>query len=138
MELRKGVQTAASLPMSSDMLANLPSAMLFDLLSVRLDGAKAEGVTLKLAMNFPDRNEQFYLRVRNGVLIAEAGAAPGPVDATLTVPRPLFLQSILTGQSLAGAVLTGKAKIAGDAGAFRKLTDLFDKGGGDFPIVTRP
>lgn len=138
MELRKGVQTAATLPMSSDMVANLPSAMLFDLLSVRLDGAKAEGVTLKLAMTFPDRNEQFYLRVRNGVLIAEAGAAPGPVDASLTVPRPLFLQSILTGQSLAPAVLTGKAKITGDAGAFRKLTDLFDKSAGDFPIVTRP
>jgi alkyl sulfatase BDS1-like metallo-beta-lactamase superfamily hydrolase len=137
-ELRKGVQKASSLPMSSDMVANLPTAMLFDLLSVRLDAAKAEGVNLKLAMVFPDRNESVYIRVRNGVLIAETGTAPGPVDATLTVARPLFLQSILMGTSLAPAVMTGKAKIEGDMAAFRKLTDLFDKGGGDFPIVTRP
>lgn len=137
-ELRKGVQKASTLPMSSDMVSNLPTAMLFDLLSVRLDADKAEGVNLKLAMVFPDRNESVYIRVRNGVLIAEPGPAPGPVDATLTVPRPLFLQSILTGTSLASAVITGKAKIDGDMGAFRKLTELFDKGGGDFPIVTRP
>jgi alkyl sulfatase BDS1-like metallo-beta-lactamase superfamily hydrolase len=65
-------------------------------------------------------------------------AAPGPVDATLTVARPLFLQSILMGTSLVPAVMTGKAKIEGDMAALRKLTDLFDKGGGDFPIVTRP
>jgi alkyl sulfatase BDS1-like metallo-beta-lactamase superfamily hydrolase len=137
-ELRKGVQKSASMPMSSDMIANLPTAMLFDLLSVRLDAAKAEGVNLKLAMVFPDRNESVYIRVRNGVLIAEPGAASGPVDATLTVVRPLFLQSILMGTSLASAVMTGKAKIDGDMRAFGKLTELFDKGGGDFPIVTRP
>jgi alkyl sulfatase BDS1-like metallo-beta-lactamase superfamily hydrolase len=137
-ELRKGVQKSATIPMSNDLVANLPTAMLFDLLSVRLDAAKAEGVNLKLAMVFPDRNESVYIRVRNGVLIAELGAAPGPVDATLTVARPLFLQSILTGTSLASAVMTGKAKINGDMRAFGKLTELFDKGGGDFPIVTRP
>jgi len=137
-ELRKGVQKAATIPMANDMVANLPTAMLFDLLSVRLDAAKAEGVNLKLAMVFPDRNESVYIRVRNGVLIAEPGAAPGPVDATLTVARPLFLQSILMGTSLASAVMTGKAKINGDMRAFGKLTELFDKGGGDFPIVTRP
>jgi hypothetical protein len=34
--------------------------------------------------------------------------------------------------------MTGKAKIDGDMRAFGKLTELFDKGGGDFPIVTRP
>ena len=137
-ELRKGVQRAATIPMSNDMVANLPTAMLFDLLSVRLDAGKAEGVNLKLAMVFPDRNESVYIRVRNGVLIAELGAAPGPVDATLTVARPLFLQSILMGTSLTSAVMTGKAKIDGDMRAFGKLTELFDKGGGDFPIVTRP
>ena len=137
-ELRKGVQKSATIPMSNDLVANLPTAMLFDLLSVRLDAAKAEGVNLKLAMVVPDRNESVYIRVRNGVLIAELGAAPGPVDATLTVARPLFLQSILTGTSLASAVMTGKAKINGDMRAFGKLTELFDKGGGDFPIVTRP
>jgi alkyl sulfatase BDS1-like metallo-beta-lactamase superfamily hydrolase len=137
-ELRQGVQkSAAGAAIGADMIANLPTSMLFDLLAVRLDADKAKDVSLKLAMVFPDRNESVYIRVRNGVLITEMGAAPGPVDATLTVPRPLFLNSIMTGQSLVSAVLTGKAKIQGDASAFRKLTDLFDKSDGDFPIITR-
>lgn len=137
-ELRQGVQkSAAGVAIAADMIANLPTPMLFDLLAVRLDADKAKGVSLKLAMVFPDRNERVYIRIRNGVMITEMAAAPGPVDATLTVPRPLFLSSVMTGTSLVSAVLTGKAKIEGDAGAFRKLTDLFDKGDGDFPIVTR-
>lgn len=138
LELRKGVQSAgAGAGVALDLVRNMPSPMLFDLLAVRLDPAKAKGLNLKLAMVFPDRNERFYLQVRNGVLVSEAVSAALPADATLTVPRTLFLASLFSGTSLLPAVASGQAKIEGDASAFLKLLGLFDKGAGDFPIVTR-
>ena len=137
-ELRNGVAppvlNAAS---QSALLANLPTASLFDLLAVRLNADKAGASTLKLEFVFPDRNEKTYLTVANGVLIHQPIPAPGPVDATFTVNRADFLASILTGASLAPKVATGQAKVEGDPGALLKLVSWMDKPAPNFPIVTR-
>jgi len=119
------------------LLANLPTASLFDLLSVRLDADKVGAARLRLEFVFPERGEKTYVTVENGVLIHQPMDAPGPVDATLTVSRADFMAAIFTGQSLAAKVMSGQAKVTGDAGALLKLTGWMDKGRGNFPIVTR-
>ena len=137
-ELRNGAPTGQSLSGSqAALVANLPTASLFDLLSVRLNADKAGTSTLKLEFVFPDRNEKTYLTVANGVLIHQPIAAPGPVDATFTVNRSDFVASILTGVSLAPKVASGQAKVEGDPGALLKLVSWMDKPAPNFPIVTR-
>lgn len=114
----------------------ISTADLFDVLSVRLNAERAEGLKLKLAFVFPDRNEQVYVTVENGVLLHQQIAAPGPVDATLTIKRSDFVEGVTKGASLALKVLTGAAKVDGDSSALRTFGTLFDPPRADFPIVT--
>lgn len=132
MELRGGVKAAGAAGATLDLIRNMPTKMLFDLIGVRLNPTKVGDAHLALALIFPERNERFYVTVRNGVLIAEPIAAPGPVDATLTLPRASFLQALFLGSPPPGA------KIEGDPAALGRLLGWLDAFKPDFPIVTRP
>lgn len=137
-ELREGVGAPRANPASQmATLANLPVSSLFDLLAVRLNAEKAAGQKLKLAFVLNDTGDKAYVTVENGVLIHEEIAAPGPVDATLTVTRADFLGSIFGGQPLPPKVASGAAKVDGDASALLKLSQWMDPPNPAFPIVTR-
>lgn len=123
---------------SPDMVANLPSGMIFDLLAIRLDPDKAGDADLSVIFAFPERKERFLVRVHNRVLTSEPVAEGAKADATLTLPRALLLQSLFTGQPLAAKVASGEAKVEGNPLALMRLTGWFDRPTGDFPIVTRP
>jgi alkyl sulfatase BDS1-like metallo-beta-lactamase superfamily hydrolase len=137
-ELRGGVATSRGSAGSADMVANLPSAMIFDLLAIRLDPGKAGDAKLVVVFAFPERKERFLVTVANGVLNAEPAEEGARADATLTLPRPLLLQSLFTGAPLAAKVASGEARIEGDPFALQTLTGWFDRPAADFPIVTRP
>ncbi|MDP2260717.1 MAG: alkyl sulfatase dimerization domain-containing protein [Caulobacter sp.] len=137
-ELRNGGPTPSPVSGSPDIIANLPSPMIFDLLAVRLDPEKAGNAKLRVIFAFPERKERFLVQVRNGVLTAEPAAEGDKADATLTLPRPLLMQSLLTGAPLATKVASGEAKIAGNPLALQRLTGWFDRPTPDFAIVTRP
>ncbi|MDO8295608.1 MAG: alkyl sulfatase dimerization domain-containing protein [Caulobacter sp.] len=136
-ELRGGVKPTPAAG-SPDVIANLPSPMIFDLLAVRLDPAKAGNSELRILFVFTDRGERYLVQVRHGVLTAEPAAADARADATLTLPRALLMQSLFTGAPLAPKVASGEAKIDGNPFALQKLVGWFDKPAGAFPIVTRP
>lgn len=137
-ELRDGVRKLPASLAPLDILKGLSSEMIFDLLAVRLNGDKVGDAAVKLAFVFPDRDERFVVEVRNRVLVAERAEGGETVDATLTVARPVFLDSLFRGTSLVGKALTGQVKIEGDRSAFGRLTGWFDAFPTDFPIVTRP
>lgn len=136
-ELRGGVKPALAAG-STDMIANLPTPMIFDLMAVRLDPAKAGDAELRILFVFPERKERYLVQVRHGVLTAESAAEGVKADATLTLARALLLQSMFTGASLAPKVMSGEAKAEGNPFALQKLVGWFDKPDGAFPIVTRP
>jgi alkyl sulfatase BDS1-like metallo-beta-lactamase superfamily hydrolase len=136
-ELRDGVASSASSG-SFDIVSNLPSSMIFDLMAVRLNPEKVGKDGVSVIFAFPERGERFLVTVRNQVLIARPVGADAKADASLILPRPLFLQSLFTGKSLAGKVLSGEAKAEGDLKALQKLTSWFDPPKGNFPIITRP
>jgi alkyl sulfatase BDS1-like metallo-beta-lactamase superfamily hydrolase len=138
MELRGGIPPSQPTTAGLDLIRNMPTDMLFDLMAVRLNPAKVGEGHVTLEFVFPERNERFYVQVRNGVLIAEPIAAPGPVDATLTLPRALLIASLFTGAPLAPAVASGQAKVEGDIAALSKMAGWFEAPKGGFPIVTRP
>ncbi len=118
-------------------LANLPFGSLFDLLAVRLNADKAAGAKLRLAFVLSDTGDKSYVTVENGVLVHEEIAAPGLVDATLTVSRADFIGSIFGGQPLPPKVAAGLAKVEGDPQALLKLASWMDQPNPVFPIVTR-
>ena len=86
-ELRNGVPDVATTDAASpDTIKAMPPAMLFDYLSVRLDGPKAAGkvitITITINIDFDDLKQVYGLAVENGVL----NYRPQPVqDADVTV-----------------------------------------------------
>ncbi|WP_419317465.1 alkyl/aryl-sulfatase [Caulobacter sp. ErkDOM-E] len=136
-ELRGGVRKIPTSMASLDMLQGLESQMIFDVLAIRLNAEKVGDARLKLAFIFPERNERFLVEVRNRVLVAQPLAAGETVDATLTVARPVFLDSLFRGTPLLPKILTGEVKLQGDRAAMGRLSGWFDAFPSDFPIVTR-
>ena len=136
-ELRGAAMAPRNASGSPDLVANLPSPMIFDLLAVRLDPAKAADQTLSVIFEFPDRGERFLVHVAHGVLTAEPTDAAAKSDATLTLARPLLLGSLLAGQALGPKIASGEVKISGDTTALARLVSWFTPPRPDFPVVTR-
>jgi len=136
-ELRGGVRKLPTSMAPLDMLQGLESQMIFDVLAIRLNAEKVGDARLKLAFVFPERNERFLVEVRNRVLVAQPLVAGEAVDATLTVARPVFLDSLFRGTPLLPKILTGEVKLEGDRAAMGRLSGWFDAFPNDFPIVTR-
>jgi alkyl sulfatase BDS1-like metallo-beta-lactamase superfamily hydrolase len=137
-ELRGGVRKLPASLSPIDMIAALDSSMIFDVLAVRLNPEKAGDARLRMVFAFPDRGERFLVEVRNGVLVAQPAQGGETVDATLTVARPVFLDSLFRGKSLLPKILSGEVKLEGDRAAMGRLAGWFDAFPTDFPIVTRP
>ncbi|WP_293903802.1 alkyl sulfatase dimerization domain-containing protein [Phenylobacterium sp.] len=131
LELRGGVRPGAGKAASLDLIRNTPTPMLLDLMSVRLDPAKARDGQVVVDLVFPDRRERFRVQVKHDVLTYEADPKAGAVDATLTLPRSAFLAAALTGTPAAGAQVTG------DPQALARLLSWLTPPRPNFPIVTR-
>ena len=136
-ELRGGVRKIPASMASLDMLQGLESQMIFDVLAIRLNAEKVGDARLKLAFVFPERNERFLVEVRNRVLVAQPLIEGEKVDATLTVARPVFLDSLFRGTPLLPKILSGEVRLEGDRAALGRLSGWFDAFPNDFPIVTR-
>ncbi|MGH6680096.1 MAG: alkyl/aryl-sulfatase, partial [Bradyrhizobium sp.] len=73
-ELRLGMpKTSPRPPMPRETLAALRTEQLWDMLSVRLNGPKAEGRHIVLNWTFSDTNERFVLTLENSALTYRAG-----------------------------------------------------------------
>ena len=113
----------------------MPTPMLFDLLAVRLNPEKVGDGQTSVLFVFPERNERVLVAVRNQVLVARPAGEGATAEATVTLPRGLLLQALLSGKGLAGQP---GVKLEGNVGALVKMLGWFDAPKGDFPIVTRP
>ena len=131
LELREGVRAAAGPGAALDLIRNTPTPMLLDLLSVRLDPAKAKGGQVSVDLVFPDRKERFRVRVKNDVLTYEADPKAGRADGAFTLPRAQFLTGALAGADLSAA------RTNGDATALGRLLGWLSPPRPNFPIVTR-
>ena len=131
-ELREGVTARPLQTGSIDFIRNTPTEMVLDLLAVRLDPARAGAQTMKIALVFPERSERHLVTIRNGVLVHETNV-PDQADATVTMPRALFLQALLNPgapPSMEGV------RVEGDTTLMARFVTLFDAPDPNFPIVT--
>jgi alkyl sulfatase BDS1-like metallo-beta-lactamase superfamily hydrolase len=134
-ELRTGIsnlppQTTAA----PDIVRALPPELLFDVLSVRLNGDRAAGKRLGLNLVFTDLGKSWGLSVRNAVL--NHGPALAAPDATVTLSRATLDDIQLGRTSFPAEVAAGRAKVEGRPGAFAELFGLLDTPLFWFNIVT--
>ncbi len=122
---------------SPDMIGAITTAQIFDMLAVRLDPVRAEGLQISIAFVFPDVAERRYVAVRNSVLVHQGGDS-APVDATVTLPRQAFLGLVFARQSPAALMASGVLQVEGDANGLARFLSVFEapEASPPFEIVT--
>ena len=134
-ELRNGLPQGLPVATASpDVIRAMPPTMLFDYLSVRLDGPKAAGKKLGLNMNFTDLGEAYGLWVENGVL--NHGKPLANPDSTLTLSKQTLDAIQLKQTTMQDAIARGDVKVEGRPGAFGELMGMLVTYPGWFNIVT--
>jgi len=132
-DLREGMKAGIN-AQSIDMISAIPTGLLLDSVSTRLD-PKIIGTTA-LAMNFviSDRTETAKVTVGNSVMFSEMGKAYAAPAVTITGPRQLFLALLFLKMPTAQLEAAG-LKIEGDRAAIEKLQAALDPMPGAFNIV---
>ena len=132
-DLREGMKAGIN-AQSIDMISAIPTGLLLDSVSTRLD-PKIIG-DAALAMNFviSDRKETAKVTVGNSVMFSEMGRAHAAPAVTITGPRQLFL-ALLFLKMPATQLQAAGLKIDGDRAAIDKLQAALDPMPGAFNIV---
>jgi alkyl sulfatase BDS1-like metallo-beta-lactamase superfamily hydrolase len=135
-ELSNGPRRLPPPAMSVDVLSATTTAMLLDFAAVRVDPVKANARSFRVRIELTDRGETHLITVGNGVLVHEEGVADTTVEATVRLPRPLLLATLLAAAPPAPLIASGAIVIEGDASLYEVLTGLIEPVVSDFAIVT--
>jgi alkyl sulfatase BDS1-like metallo-beta-lactamase superfamily hydrolase len=136
LELRRELASETNFKPSLGMVRGIPMPNMFQAMAVRLNGPAAEGLVIRINLNFPDLNERYLLIIENSVLHAFLDRTDDSADATLTM-ESLDFKKLMTGVSDGASLLQdGKLEVSGDVEALARLTGLFDQFERRFPIVT--
>lgn len=135
LELREGLPGGSMYAASAGMVAAIPLENIFQVMSVRLNAERADGVVLRLNLAFTD-SDQTLLVIENSVLHAFRGRRADDANATLNISE-LNFKLLMAGQTDGVTLLgNGDLTIEGDAEALLQLSGLFDQFERRFPIVT--
>jgi len=136
-ELRGGIPDIAGIvdTASPDLIAGMPSEMIFDFMAVALDGEKAADADLTLDVTFPDRDERWLLEIRNGVLRAHPTRRVDDPSISLTLDRADFMRVLSAQASLPALVREGRAEVSGGLLAMARFAGLFERFSPNFEIV---
>jgi alkyl sulfatase BDS1-like metallo-beta-lactamase superfamily hydrolase len=144
-EYRKGPPATAA-KFGSALLGAVSNALLFDVIAVRVNAPKAEGLAFSMAWHFTDLDEHWLLELSNGALSSlqvdsatpastPASTTPPPADVSLSLTRAT-LEGLLTQQLAApAAVAQGLLKVSGKPGLLVAFFGLLDRFHGNFPVV---
>jgi alkyl sulfatase BDS1-like metallo-beta-lactamase superfamily hydrolase len=127
-DLREGVKPMqVAVFASPDTVAAMPLELFFDYLSIRLDGPRAEGKTIRMNLSLPDTKDKYLLVVRYGVLQYHKDQQAKDADVSLTLSRDT-LNDIIGGKlKVEQGISNGKIKLDGDSEKFEDFVALLDK-----------
>lgn len=127
-DLREGVKPLKVVGfVSPDTVAAMPLELFFDYLSIRLNGPKAEGKTIKLNLDFPDTRQRYLLEVRYGVLQYHKDQQAEDADVGLTLDRATLNQIIEGKMKVEQGIVKGSIEVEGDPKQFEAFVALLDK-----------
>jgi alkyl sulfatase BDS1-like metallo-beta-lactamase superfamily hydrolase len=136
-ELRDGVVHTDAPSMSrGDVIAAMSMELIFDYMAVRLNGPKAEGLSIGIGFDLTDTGQQYLLTVENGVLNYSDGKPLKTCDAVLTLSRAALDDILMQRSTVQEKLSSGEISIGGDAGKLAELFGLMDEFDPLFNIVT--
>jgi alkyl sulfatase BDS1-like metallo-beta-lactamase superfamily hydrolase len=126
-DLREGVKPMqVAVFASSDTVSAMPLELFFDYLSIRLDGPKAEGKTIKINLDLPDTKDKYLLVVQYGVLQYHKDQQAKDADASLTMSRETLNEIIAGKLKVEQGITKGTIKMKGDSKKFEEFVSLLD------------
>jgi alkyl sulfatase BDS1-like metallo-beta-lactamase superfamily hydrolase len=135
-ELRNGVPNAGGINTASpDTIRAMTPVMLFEYLSVRLNGPKAAGKRIALNVNFIDLKKPYALVVENAVLNHFLKPVE-KADATISMTKATLDSIQLKEITIEQAITSGALKIDGRKEAFGEFLALLDTFPFWFNVVT--
>ncbi len=127
-ELRHGTaQPPRGIGLSLETLSALGTEQVWDMLSVRVDPAKAAGRRFGINWIFIDTNESWTVTLEHSTLTYLAGAPASGVDTVVTLPRAVLDKVIVKQTTFRGAIAAGVASVSGDAARLDELIGLWDQ-----------
>ena len=135
-ELRNGPGASRRSPgVTPDMLHAMTLDLVFGHLGTRVNGPRAGTGQILINWHFTETKESAASTLSHGALTAVIGKDAAKADATVTMPRAVFEQVVLTQRLMADAIKAGDAKVDGNATRVIQLFGLFDDFDTAFPIV---
>ncbi len=111
MELRDGVRELPTpVTASRSITEAIPSMDFFEFLAIHVVPSKAEGLDIKVNIEFKDNDEMYYLTLENSVMNVNKGALDKP-DSTIKISRETLNQIILKETSFAKEVQAGNVTV---------------------------
>ncbi|MDH4259256.1 MAG: MBL fold metallo-hydrolase [Gammaproteobacteria bacterium] len=136
-ELRHGPAGKGAVQLgNADFLRAVPTAMLFDSLSVRFNPAKAGTAHYVINFEFPDREETICVIVGDDVAVPRMGCRAENAAATARMNRVTLDEILLGSAKFADRVADGSIQITGDPAAVRAHLALLDEFPYWFNVVT--
>ncbi len=135
-ELRHGTpQSGFRAGVSPDLVRALSVSLLFDYLGVRLNGPKAEGLTLTVNWTFTDSGETAAMTLQNSALTARPNTHHGAADITVTTDRRSLADLIMAQTSLPDLQADGRIIVDGARDRFTHFLTLIDQFALMFPVI---
>lgn len=136
-ELRHGPpEQGLDVSSAVEVIRRTPVHRFFDSMATRLNGPDAEGVELRVKIEFTDLDESYLLNIENAVL-HHRPATPGmEADVTLILTHELFIQMLIGKAGLRDTLFSDELEVEGDVLDLLKFFSLIDKPDGTFNIVT--
>jgi len=134
-ELREGNFGTPTQTNAPDVLGQLTPAMLFDALTIQVNGPQAWDEKLSIDVVLTDIDERYRLRLANGVLTYSTARQEREADTTLTTTKRA-LPALALGGLTADGLKDAGIELTGDASVLTRLTAVLDPGDKNFAIVT--
>lgn len=136
-ELRRGVfRPAAGGGINNDMLAAIPTGLLFDFMAVRFNPEDASDVEGRINFVFPDTQEKILLSLKNSVLNNIRDYNDPDANLTVTLDRTVFNKIISKQSSFPKELVSGNVKIWGNPIPLYSIFSRLDEFDPYFNIVT--
>ena len=140
LELRQGnPDTGINMADMKDMFLQTPVSNFFDTMAVRLKSEDATDKDWQVKINFTDLNESHLLWIENSVLHHRLLDSRTPleqeVNATLSLPRPLFVDMLIGEAGIKEMISSDDLSVEGSKIDLIRFLTLFEKPATSFGIV---